>query len=109
VGAGAGEPPLGSVQGALLGADIGRSLSEGDRRLALQAEYEALEYGRSGPATRWHSRETGNFGEVSVGSSYEVNALDCREYRHRVTIGGRARVARGTACRQPDGTWRNIE
>jgi surface antigen len=43
-----------------------------------------------------------------VGPSYEVNRLDCREFTHTVYIGGRARVARGTACRQPDATWRII-
>jgi surface antigen len=31
---------------------------------------------------------------------------DCREYQSQVVIGGRRQTAYGTACRQPDGTWR---
>lgn len=108
VGAGAGEMPVGAIEGGLLGLDIGRSLSEGDRQLALQAEYEALEYGRAGQPIAWRSGDSGSRGEVVVGPSYEVNRLDCREYTHTVYVDGRPRVVRGTACRRPEGTWRMI-
>ena len=33
----------------------------------------------------------------------------CREYSERVQIGGQLRESYGTACMQPDGTWRIIE
>ncbi len=108
VGAGIGEAPVGVVAGAVAGADIGRSLEESDRPIALQAEYEALEYGRAGEPVRWRNPDSDNRGEVVVGTTYEVNRLDCREYTHTVLIGGRTRVARGTACRQPDGVWRIV-
>jgi surface antigen len=108
VASGAGEPQLGIVEGGLLGADIGRSLSEADRQVAVQAEYEALEYGRAGQRTAWRSPNSGNFGEIVVGPAYEVNKLDCREFTHTVTIGGRARVSRGTACREVDSDWRVV-
>ncbi len=109
IASGAGEVPLGAVEGALLGADIGRSLDEADRATALKAEYEALEYGRAGRPIAWRSEATGNSGEIVVGPTYEVNRLDCREYTHTVLIGGRTRVARGNACRQPSGTWRVLQ
>jgi surface antigen len=108
VGAGAGEQPLGVVAGAVAGADVGRSLEDSDRPIALQAEYEALEYGRAGQPVAWRNPDTGNRGEVVAGTAYEVNRLDCREYTHNVIIGGRTRVARATACRQPDGVWRVV-
>jgi surface antigen len=104
VAAGAGEPPLGVVEGGLLGTDIGRSLGEAERQVALRAEYEALEYGRAGQATEWSRGETR--GEIVVGALYQVNRLECREYTHRIWIGGRQRAVRGTACRQPDAVWR---
>jgi surface antigen len=107
VGTGADQPELGAVEGGLIGADVGRSLDARDREIALQAEYEALEYCRPGQPTNWTSR-SGNRGEVQVGSSYQVNRLDCREYTHNVYVGGRLRVVRGTACRQPDGVWRVV-
>ena len=98
--------PVGAIEGALSGADVGQSLTERDREIALSAEYEALEYGRPGQTTRWRNRKSGNRGEISVGSTYQVNRLDCREYTHTVSISGRNRVVKGTACRQPDGVWR---
>jgi len=91
-----------------LGAEIGRSLDQADRQMALQAEYQALEYGRAGLPVEWRGSASGNYGEILVGPSYEVNRLDCREFTHTVYIGGRARVARGVACRQPDATWRIV-
>jgi surface antigen len=108
IGAGAGEPPIGAVEGGLVGADVGRSLGEEDRTAALKAEYEALEYGRPGQPTIWQSRSGDSHGQILVGSSYQVNRLDCREYTHNVWIGGRPRVVKGTACREPDGVWRIV-
>ena len=67
-GAGAGQPPIGAVEGGLLGEDFGRSLSDAERRAAVQAEYEALEYGRAGQPTRWRTAG-GTRGEITVGAS----------------------------------------
>jgi surface antigen len=108
VGSGEGEPMLGMAEAAVTGADVGRSLTAEDRRLALQAEYEALEYGRGGQATEWRNRVSGNYGRIVVAAVYEVNNLDCREYTHTVYVGGRARVVRGTACREPGAVWRVV-
>ena len=33
----------------------------------------------------------------------------CREYQTSVVIGGASRPAYGTACQQPDGTWRVVQ
>jgi surface antigen len=103
------EPDVGPLQGTLLSADVGRSLPQDDREKALQAEYEALEYGRPGVPVSWSGRRAANYGEIVVGSTYEVNRLECREFTHTIWIGGRARVAKGTACRQPDSTWRVLD
>src|SRR5262249_29658898 len=32
----------------------------------------------------------------------------CREFEQTVTIGGQPQRSSGTACRQPDGTWRMV-
>jgi surface antigen len=106
VATGEGDAEVGAVEGGLTGADVGRSLSEAERKLALKAEYEALEYGRSGQPTEWRNRSGSVTGKIEVGTIYRVNRLDCREYTHNIAIGGRTRVVKGTACRQPDGVWR---
>ena len=108
VGAGAGEPTVGAVEGGLMGADVGRSLDDADRAIALKAEYEALEYGRAGLPIEWRGKSGENRGQIRVGATYQVNRLDCREYTHNVWIGGRPRVVKGTACREPDGVWRVV-
>lgn len=108
VEAGAGEPTIGPVEGGLMGAEVGRSLADADRPLALKAEYEALEYGQPGQTTDWRSRNGEVHGSVSVGGVAQVNRLDCRQYVHNIWIGGRLRVVRGTACRRPDGVWRIV-
>ena len=35
-----------------------------------------------------------------------ANGLTCREYQSRVVVGGQAQNSYGTACLQPDGSWR---
>src|SRR5882724_12825353 len=108
IAVGSGEAEVGPVEGGLMGAEVGRSLNDADRAVALKAEYEALEYGRSGQPTVWQGESGNNHGEIRVGSTYQVNRLDCREYTHNVWIGGRLRVVKGTACREPDGAWRIV-
>ncbi len=106
ISTGAGEARVGPVEGALIGADVGRSLSDSERALALKAEYEALEYGRAGEETSWQSPSGSVNGTIRVGSVSQVNSLDCREYTHNIAVGGRMRVVHGTACREPNGVWR---
>ena len=53
----------------------------------------------------WSGRG-GRRGSVIPGPAYRVNTFDCRDYTHTIYQGEDASVARGTACRQPDGSWR---
>ena len=98
----------GALLGGLIGSEIGRALDEQDRQRAYAAQVQALEYGRSGVATEWRNPDTGHYGTVVPGPAYTVNALDCRDYTHTIYVDGQPQVARGTACRQPDGTWRPV-
>jgi surface antigen len=99
---------VGAVVGGVVGSEIGRSMDQQDRMLAEQAEYAALERGRSGQATPWRNPDNGRYGEVVPGAPYRRGYADCRDYTHTVFIGGRPQTMRGTACRNPDGTWRNV-
>lgn len=99
---------LGAVAGGIVGSEIGRSLDDRDRRLAQQAEFDAFERGRSGERVRWQNPDNGRYGEVIPGPAYRRGPRDCREFTHIVYIDGRPREMRGTACRNPDGTWSNV-
>lgn len=99
----------GAIVGGLIGGAIGSSLDEADRQRAMAAEYQALEYGRSGAPTTWQNPDhPDRYGTVVPGPAYDRAGSSCREYTHTIYIDGRPQTARGTACRQPDGTWRPI-
>ena len=102
-----GAAAAGAVIGGFIGNSIGADLDANDRRLASNAEYRALEYGRTGAPVEWRGR-SGRYGDVVAGSAYRVNDYNCRDYTHTIYIDGRPQVARGTACKQPDGTWRTV-
>ena len=97
------ETIISAMDGGLIGGAIGSRLRESDRRTALQAEYRALEYTPGGKAVDWHG--SGVSGSVTAAQPYRVGSQDCRQYMHVVTDGGRSQTARGTACRNPDGSW----
>ena len=110
-GRGGGRPAatiVGAVLGGIVGSEIGRSMDKQDRILAQQAELMALERGRSGEATPWRNPDNGRYGEVTPGAPYKRGYEDCRDYAHTIYIDGRPQTMRGTACRNPDGTWRNV-
>jgi surface antigen len=97
------ETIISAMDGGLIGGSLGSAISESDRRTALQAEYRALEYSQAGNTVDW----TGSKGSGSViaAQPYRVGSQDCRQYTHTVAVGGQKQSARGTACRNPDGSW----
>ena len=90
------------------GSAVGARLDETDRRLAAEAEYEALESTAAGASREWRNASTGHRGSVSPGPAYSVNQYTCRDYVDQITVDGRTETVRSTACRQPDGSWRPI-
>lgn len=99
---------IGAVIGGIVGNEIGRSLDRQDRILAQQAEFSALERGRSGERIPWRNPDSNRYGEVVPSAPFERDGRNCREYTHRIFIDGRPQVMRGLACRNPDGTWQNV-
>ena len=98
------ETIISAMDGGLIGGAIGSRLKESDRRTALQAEYRALEYTAAGAAVEWQG--SGVSGSVTAAQPYRVGSQDCRQYMHMVSSGGgQSQTARGTACRNPDGSW----
>lgn len=101
-------PAVGKIgmTGGLAGDSVGKSLSAADRRLALEAEYKALEYTPGGRPVSWKTAGSGTAsGDVVAAQPYRVGSQDCRQYSHTVFDAGQAQTARGTACRNADGSW----
>ena len=58
----------------------------------------------------WNNPDSGNSGTVTPvreGTNANSGAY-CREYQTTVTVGGRDQEAYGTACQQPDGSWKVV-
>jgi surface antigen len=96
---------IAAMNGGLVGGQIGAGMDERDRRTALEAEYRALEYTQSGQPITWKSSRSNLYGTVVAAQPYRVGSQDCRQYSHTVFSGGQSRNARGTACRNADGSW----
>ena len=107
-GGGTGNIVAGAIAGGLVGGVIGNALDEEDRRRAYAAEMQALEYGGPGTPVSWQGQR-GARGTIVPGPYHARGQYQrCRDYSHTIYIQGRPEVARGVACRNPDGTWSPI-
>jgi Surface antigen len=95
----------GALLGGFLGNHIGAQLDANDRAYYQNAQYQSLE---SGQASNWQNPQSGRYGSVAVGPTQQINNSICREYTNTIYIDGQPQVSRGTACRNPDGTWRPV-
>lgn len=98
----------GTLLGALIGSEIGKSLDRADQQYAVQAQQRAYA-APVGETITWNNPESGNYGSFTPVRDGRTNTgAYCREYRTTVTIDGKYETAYGTACQQPDGTWRVV-
>jgi surface antigen len=108
-GGGTGERIAAGLAGAAIGGMIGNRIGAGmddeDKERAYAAQVEALERGRSGAPVAWRNPDSGRYGSVVPGPAYTQRGVQCRQYTHTIYIDGRPQVARGSACRNADGTW----
>ena len=99
----------GVLLGGLLGSEVGKSLDRADRLAMSQTTQQALETRPSGTSAAWRNPDSGNSGTVTPQPAFTTaSGQHCREYQQTVMIGGEAQSAYGTACRQPDGTWKIV-
>lgn len=108
VGGGSGKiaaAVAGALVGAYLGGQVGKSMDELDRLKANRA----LESNPTGQTSTWNNPDTGNKYTVTPTRTYQDDAgAPCRDYTTEAIIDGKREFVKGTACRQPDGTWRAI-
>ncbi len=99
----------GVLLGGLLGGAVGNVLDQRDKQMAAQAAHQALEAAPSGVAVPWRNPDSGHTGAITPVRTYQVaDGSYCREYQQVVTIGGQQERSYGTACRQPDGSWKIV-
>jgi surface antigen len=89
----------------LLDGAIGAALTDRDRQRAYAAEMQALQHGEPGVPVGWRNRDSGHRGTVVPGPPYQENGQTCREFSHTVYVETNPQTARGSACRNADGSW----
>ena len=93
-----------ALQGGLVSRNSAAQLSKADMQRALEAEYRALEAAPGGQPVVWQGK--GVTGSVVAAAPYQVGSQNCRQYTHTLTLeGNKQAVARGAACRNPNGSW----
>ena len=93
----------GTVAGALIGGSIGKSMDDTDR-LKMSS---TLENNPPGQPAYWKNSRTGTTYTVVPTKNITIEGNPyCREYRSTAVIAGKEQQVYGTACRQPDGTWK---
>ena len=104
VGGVAGGPVTGAgVAGDGIAGTAIASLSRDDRRRALAAEFQALEFQPVNDPVEWRGRS--GSGSVAALAPFQVGSQNCRRLVHNLVVDGANVTARGSACREPDGTW----
>ena len=98
---------IGAATGALIGGSLARERAIS--RYEREAAYRAFESAQSGHAVPWRDPDGYSRGSYTPLRTWRGrDGRYCREYQQTVIIGGREQVAYGTACRQPDGSWRIV-
>ena len=98
----------GVLLGGLLGSEIGSSLDRADQAYAAQANQRAYS-APIGETIRWNNPDSGNYGTITpVRDGRTSSGAYCREYTQTIYVGGRSESGYGTACQQPDGSWRVV-
>jgi surface antigen len=101
----AGAALVNALHGGILPAEVTSQMNTATQDAALQAEYQALEYTPAGEKVTWGETGAPLKGEVVASQPYRVGSQNCRQYTHTVFTGGAPVANRGTACRNPDGSW----
>ncbi len=112
IGSGSGQLAAvgaGVLLGGLLGSEVGKSLDKADQAFLANNARSALESTPSGMSSNWVNPDSGNSGSLTPTNTYATSSgQPCREYHSTVTIEGQTEDVYGTACREPDGSWRFV-
>ena len=98
---------IGTLGGAYLGSEIGKSLDSADRMYMEKNAQSTLEYSQTSAASSWKNPDSGHSGTFKPTRTYTATSgHSCRKYESTIYIDGREEMAMGEACWQPDGLWK---
>lgn len=100
---------VGTLLGAFVGSEIGASLDKADQGMMQQASQRAYT-APVGERIAWNNPQSGHSGTITTTrDGYSNSGTYCREFSQTVNVGGKVEQAFGSACQQPDGSWRLVQ
>ena len=96
---------LGIIAGGVIGGAIGGYLGSLWDNYDRQQASAALENTPDQQSSTWRNPNTNSQSQFTPTRTYQDGNTPCREFTTNIMIDGRPETGRGTACRQPDGTW----
>ena len=99
-------PASGVILGGVLVSDAGKSLEPADIATMNDQTVHALETAPTGQAVTWQNAVGGTQGQATPTRMFQqANGNYCRDYNQALIVKGQPVSAKGTACRDSDGTW----
>jgi surface antigen len=98
---------IGTLAGAAIGSNIGKQLDDNDRRRMREAEARAYTAPINEPIV-WNNPDNGHSGTVKPVRDGHRGDEYCREFESDIAVGGKHEKGYGTACQQPDGSWKIV-
>jgi surface antigen len=83
----------------------GAGLDDDDKQRAYAAQIQALESTGAGAPVGWKNPDSGHYGSIVPGPTFDRGGNKCRQYTHTIYIDGKPSTARGSACRSANGRW----
>jgi len=94
---------VGTLLGAALGGAIGNTMDQMD---VVQTQ-RSLEGTQTGQSVSWTNPDSEAQYTVTPTRTFQnIQGQNCRDYTTIAMIDGKREELRGTACRQPDGSWK---
>lgn len=99
---------IGTLAGAAVGNSVGKKMDDADRMRMRDAEQRAY----AAPMNEtiiWNNPNNGHSGSITpVRDGRRNNGAYCREFQSEINVGGQREKGYGTACQQPDGSWKIV-
>jgi len=100
---------VGTLSGAVTVFGQAGDLATPEQQAMSDTVQNALENNQSNQSSDWVNPDTGNSGGVTPVRTFTGSqGQPCREFISTIVIGGEEQQGYGTACRQPDGSWKIV-
>lgn len=100
---------LGALAGGVVGNQVGAYLDRQDQQTSYRNANYALNNVPDGQSAKWSNPANNTGGYTRPIETVETaSGQTCRDFQTGVTAQGQSTSGTGTACRQPDGTWKIV-